>query len=61
MSTFNKVMGKLARDEDGAALVEYGLLVALIAAVCLVAIQLLGTNIKQVFQNIANAIIPPAG
>lgn len=61
MSTFKKVMGKLSRDEDGAALVEYGLLVALIAAVCLVAIQLLGTNIKQVFQNIANAIIPPAG
>lgn len=60
MSTLNRIMGKLAKDEDGAALVEYGLLVALIAAVCLAAIKLLGGNINTIFQNIANAIIPPA-
>ena len=33
-------------DEDGASLVEYILLVALIAAVCLGAITLLGSNVS---------------
>lgn len=32
------------REEDGATLVEYVLLVALIAAVCVGAVTLLGTN-----------------
>lgn len=44
------------RDESGQALVEYGLLVALIAAVCVAAITLLGGNISTMFNNIAGSI-----
>ena len=41
------------KDEEGASMVEYGLLVALIAIVALGAVQLVGTNVKQVFTNVA--------
>jgi pilus assembly protein Flp/PilA len=33
------------RNDEGAALAEYGLLIALIAVVCITAVTLLGTNI----------------
>jgi len=42
------------RDEAGASLVEYGLLVALIAVVCIVAIRLLGTKVSSNFSNVGN-------
>ena len=43
-------------DEDGQALVEYALLLALIAAVCIVVVELLGGSISTLLQNIANAL-----
>jgi len=42
------------KDEAGASLVEYGLLVALIAVVCIVAIRLLGTKVSSNFSNVGN-------
>jgi pilus assembly protein Flp/PilA len=44
------------RGENGQALVEYGLLVGLIAVVCVVVIGLLGTQISTAFQSIVNAL-----
>jgi pilus assembly protein Flp/PilA len=46
----------MIRDEDGATMVEYGLLVAFIALVCLAAIQVLGINISTLFNTAANTI-----
>jgi pilus assembly protein Flp/PilA len=43
-------------SEKGATAVEYGLLVALIAAILVGAITLLGTDIRTAFQTITNAI-----
>ena len=43
-------------DEEGATLVEYVLLVALIAAVCVGAVTLLGTNANNKLTTAANAI-----
>ncbi len=43
-------------DETGAAAAEYGLLVALIAAVIIGAVTLLGTNVSAKFTQVANAI-----
>lgn len=40
-------------DEAGAALVEYGMLVGLIAVVCLVAVTTLGTEISAAFSYYA--------
>jgi pilus assembly protein Flp/PilA len=43
------------RGEEGAALAEYGLLIALIAVVCITAVTLLGTNISAYLTSAANA------
>jgi pilus assembly protein Flp/PilA len=44
------------KDERGAALTEYGILLALIAAVVIGVITTLGTHIKTVFQSIIDKI-----
>ena len=43
---------RFVKNEDGAALVEYGLLVGLIAVVCIVTVTNLGTNINQLFCDV---------
>ena len=47
---------KLFVLEEGATMVEYGLMVALIAVVCIAAVTLLGTNVKAIFAQIAAAV-----
>ena len=52
-------MEKLIRffkDEEGATAVEYGLIVALIAAVIVVVVGLLGSQISTAFQTIVDAL-----
>ena len=49
-----ELITRFAKDEDGAALVEYGLLVGLIAVVCITAVTLLGNQINTVFTDITN-------
>lgn len=44
------------RNENGATAVEYGMLVALIAAVIIGTIQILGGDIKAAFEKITSAI-----
>ena len=46
-------------DEEGQDLLEYALLIALIALVCVGAVALAGSTVKTVFNNIAGQI--PAG
>ena len=43
-------------DERGASLVEYALLVALIAVVCIAAVTLLGGNASSKFNSVANSL-----
>ena len=43
-------------DDRGASLVEYALLVALIAIVCIAAITLLGGNASTKFSTVANSL-----
>jgi pilus assembly protein Flp/PilA len=42
--------------ERGATAVEYGLMVALIAIVIIVAVALLGTNLSGIFNNTAGSV-----
>ncbi|HUE70042.1 MAG TPA: Flp family type IVb pilin [Pirellulaceae bacterium] len=51
-----KSMMKFLRQEEGATMVEYGLMVALIAVVCIAAVTLIGGNLNTVFNTIATAI-----
>jgi pilus assembly protein Flp/PilA len=43
---------KFFKDEEGATAVEYGLLVALIAAVIVVTVSTLGTKINTAFTTV---------
>jgi pilus assembly protein Flp/PilA len=43
-------------SDRGASLVEYALLVALIAVVCIAAVTLLGKNASSKFSSVASAI-----
>ncbi len=43
----------MIRDEEGATMVEYGLLLALIAMVALAAVKLIGTNLSTLFNTVA--------
>jgi pilus assembly protein Flp/PilA len=47
---------RFGNDERGAALVEYALLVALIAVVCIGAITLLGNSASSKFSNVASSL-----
>ncbi len=44
------------REEEGATAVEYGLLVALIAAVIVAIVQTLGTKINAAFTTVENTL-----
>jgi pilus assembly protein Flp/PilA len=44
------------RDEKGAALVEYGLLIGLIAVLCAAAVTLLGQEISGAFSFLASSL-----
>lgn len=44
------------RDEEGQAMVEYGLIIALIAIVVIVALIALGDNIKELFNKAADSL-----
>jgi pilus assembly protein Flp/PilA len=43
----------LWKGDDGATMVEYGLMLALIATVCVTAVALIGTNANGMFNAIA--------
>jgi pilus assembly protein Flp/PilA len=42
------------REEEGQTLVEYGLLLALIAIIVIVALLFLGPIVSQIFQNVGS-------
>jgi pilus assembly protein Flp/PilA len=44
------------RDDRGATAVEYGLMVALIAVVIIVAVALLGSNLNIIFNTVASSV-----
>jgi len=49
----------MLKNDEGATLVEYGLVVSLIAVAAIVAIGALGTKVSATFTAISNKITPP--
>lgn len=47
---------RFGRTERGASLVEYALLVALIAVVCILAVQFVGSKASTKFSSVGSAI-----
>ena len=54
---FGSALKKFASNNEGAALVEYGLLVLLIAVLCIATIKLLGSKINNTM-NAAGSSMP---
>ncbi|MDP1792891.1 MAG: Flp family type IVb pilin [Acidimicrobiales bacterium] len=50
------VRARFGRTERGASLVEYVLLVSLIAVVCIIAIRALGTSASDTFNDVGSSI-----
>jgi len=57
MKRFVNVARHFAADQEGAALVEYGMLVLLIAVLCIVAIQGIGKKVSSGFDTV-NTTLP---
>jgi pilus assembly protein Flp/PilA len=51
-----RTLNSMIRDEEGATMVEYGLLVALIALVALGAVKALGTGLSTLFTNVSSSL-----
>jgi pilus assembly protein Flp/PilA len=51
------VVKRFFKEEDGATMVEYGIMIAAIAAICVATIFLIGGKVKQAYVD-TNAAIP---
>ena len=51
-----KTLKSMIRDDEGATMVEYGLLVALIALVAIVGVKALGTSVNSLFNTVAGSV-----
>jgi pilus assembly protein Flp/PilA len=51
-----EIFNRMRHREDGQALVEYALILSLIAVFCIGALTLLGQNVNNILNTIANAL-----
>ncbi|MFD0045981.1 Flp family type IVb pilin [Pseudarthrobacter scleromae] len=56
LSLYTNLMVRLRNEEKGATAVEYGIMVALIAVVIIVAVTTLGGNLTAMFDNVADSV-----
>lgn len=62
MEKLTQGIKRFLREDDGVTMVEYGLIAALIAIVCIAAITAVGTNLNTTFESIRDCLkTPPAG
>lgn len=52
LALYTNLSARLHRDEKGATAVEYGIMVALIAVVIIVAVTLLGGTLNEMFESV---------
>lgn len=52
-----EMLKRLWNDEEGQGMVEYGLIIALIAIVAIVGLNALGPKIRDMFTNVSNELV----
>ncbi len=57
MKKFSKLMVAFLQDEEGATMVEYGLMVALIAVVAIATVSLLGDEVNTTFETVKDKMV----
>ena len=58
MTKFAAAAKRFVKGEEGATMVEYGLMLALIAVICLTAVSTVGTGAKGMFNSVVQPVIP---
>lgn len=58
MKKYLKRMQEVMNDEEGAAMVEYALVLLLVAVVAMAGLTPLGVKVKEVFGTITSALTP---
>jgi pilus assembly protein Flp/PilA len=61
METLTKAIFDFVADEEGATAVEYGIMLALIIAVCIGSVNVLATNTGESFDQSSEAIAAAFG
>jgi pilus assembly protein Flp/PilA len=56
MNRFTTMVRHFVKNDEAATMVEYALMLSLIAVVCIVAVTLIGTNANNIFNTIAGAL-----
>jgi pilus assembly protein Flp/PilA len=56
MESLRKGVRRFLREEEGAALAEYGILIAFIAIAAIIAVTFFGDKIKNKFSEYGNAM-----
>ena len=56
MNRFTTMVRRFVKNDEAATMVEYALMLSLIAIVCIVAVTLIGTNANNIFGQIAAAL-----
>ena len=51
-----RALSRFLAAEDGPTAVEYAVMLALIIVVCIVAVQVIGTNASQQFSSVGSAL-----
>ena len=52
-----RLAARMVRDDDGVTAIEYGLLAALIAVICIVAFQATGTSLRALYEYWSGAVV----
>lgn len=52
MSSIKNTLRRFVREESGATMVEYAIMVALIAVICIVAVKAIGSKSNVAFNNV---------
>ena len=52
----DSLVRQFAKDDAGVTAIEYGLIAALVAVVCITVWQLVGTNLSTTFSTVANSL-----
>ncbi|MCD6526031.1 MAG: Flp family type IVb pilin [Desulfuromonas sp.] len=56
MKKMREMISMFLKDEEGATMVEYGIMVALIAAVSIVVISVVGGKVNNAFNEVKSAM-----
>jgi Flp pilus assembly pilin Flp len=57
MRNLHKYTRAFLLEQDGAALIEYGMLVLMVALLCIIAVRTIGSKVANGF-NSANSLLP---